>query len=50
MSGDLGKKMKGGGSKKSPQELLEAFNALRVEQRQIAAKIYELENDMAEHK
>ncbi len=50
-SGDGGKKKgAGGGSRKSPQELIDGFNALRVEQRQVAAKIYELENDLAEHK
>jgi len=38
------------GRKKSQEELLAGFNALRTEQRQIANKIYEIENEYTEHK
>lgn len=40
----------GGKSKKSPEETIAGFNILRTEQRQIASKIFELENDLNEHK
>lgn len=43
----------GGGvniKKKSQEEILQGFNILRTEQRQIASKIFELENDLNEHK
>lgn len=41
---------KGKGGRKSAEELVAGFNLLRGEQRQIAAKIYELESDLTEHK
>ncbi len=47
------KAVSGGGvniKKKSPEELIAGFNVLRQEQRQIASKIFELENDLNEHK
>jgi len=36
--------------KRSAEETIAVFNALRNEQRQIASKIFELENDLNEHK
>jgi len=36
--------------KKSPEEAVAGFNALRNEQRQIASKIYELDSDLSEHR
>ncbi|ODM94930.1 Prefoldin subunit 2 [Orchesella cincta] len=50
---DTAKKAAGGSSgksKKSPEETIAGFNVLRTEQRQIASKIFELENDLNEHK
>ena len=32
--------------KKSPEEIIAGFNALRNDQRQIASKLYELDNDL----
>jgi len=39
-----------GKGKKSAEETIAGFNALRTEQRQVASKIFELENDLNEHR
>lgn len=37
-------------NKKTPEEAVAGHNLLRLEQRQIATKIFELESDLAEHR
>ena len=37
-------------TKKTPEEAIAGFNALRNEQRAIATKLYELDCDLNEHK
>jgi hypothetical protein len=36
--------------KKTPEQTVAAYNALRLEQRQIATKVYEIESDLNEHR
>lgn len=50
MAGTSGASATSDKEKKTPEQTVAAYNALRLEQRQIATKIYELENDLSEHR
>ena len=47
---ETAKKAAGKPGKKSPEETVAGFNALRQDQRAIASKLYELDCDLNEHK